>query len=215
MHDDLDRNTAAMAARLRQLPEEQTPPMNWQEFRRRSQAKRAPGHFLSRWLSAMRFQARWPHAAATAALLVVVVGLALLGRVGGIGLSRTHSGSGTEAFENEYAHESGADEVSGDETRGMTAGGSAAEPRLVVGRSKAIERWLASLPQEPAVVRVGTRAAVAGLEDQIAQVDEMLTSARVEGVESDRLVTLQRERARLVGSLAEVRYAEVVAAQSP
>ena len=65
------------------------------------------------------------------------------------------------------------------------------------------------------MVRVGTRAAVAGLEDQIAQVDDLLTSVRLEGAATDRLASLQQERARLVGSLAQVRYAEVVAAGSP
>jgi hypothetical protein len=74
---------------------------------------------------------------------------------------------------------------------------------------------LAALPREPAVVRVGTRAAVAGLEDRIAQVDDLMTSMRIEGTSGDRLADLQRERLRLVGSLAQVRYAEVVASASP
>jgi len=65
------------------------------------------------------------------------------------------------------------------------------------------------------VVRVGTRAAVAGLEDRIAQVDDLMTSMRIDGTRSDRLAALQRERLRLVGSLAQVRYAEVVASRSP
>jgi len=82
-------------------------------------------------------------------------------------------------------------------------------------RAQAIESWLATLSEEPVVVRVGTRAAVAGLEDRIAQVDDLLTSVRVEGARPDGVVALQQERARLVGSLAQVRYAEVVAAQSP
>jgi hypothetical protein len=82
-------------------------------------------------------------------------------------------------------------------------------------RAQAIQSWLATLPQEPVVVRVGTRAAVAGLEDRIAQVDDLLTSVRLEGARPDGVVALQQERARLVGSLAQVRYAEVMAAQSP
>ena len=41
-------------------------------------------------------------------------------------------------------------------------------------RADAAEQWLASLPDEPVVVHVGTRAAVAGLEDRIAQVDDLL-----------------------------------------
>jgi hypothetical protein len=80
-------------------------------------------------------------------------------------------------------------------------------------RSRAIENWLSSLPPEPTVVRVGTRAAAVGLEDQIAQVDELLTSARLDGARPDRLAVLQLERVRLVGSLAQVRYAEVAAAE--
>jgi len=94
---------------------------------------------------------------------------------------------------------------------GQTSGESAAANR----RSRAIESWLAALPREPAVVRVGTRAAVAGLEDRIAQVDDLMTSMRIEGTSGDRLADLQRERLRLVGSLAQVRYAEVVASASP
>lgn len=82
-------------------------------------------------------------------------------------------------------------------------------------RAQAIENWLATLPQEPVVVRVGTRAAVAGLEDRIAQVDDLLTSVQLEGARPDGVVALQRERARLVGSLAQVRYAEVMAALTP
>ena len=82
-------------------------------------------------------------------------------------------------------------------------------------RSRAIESWLATLPREPVVVRVGTRAAVARLEDRIAQVDDLLTSVRLNGMHADRLAVLQQERVRLVGSLAQVRYAEVVASESP
>jgi len=81
-------------------------------------------------------------------------------------------------------------------------------------RSRDIETWLASLPQEPVVVNVGTQAAVAGLEDRIAQVDDLLTFGRLDGSQPDRLAVLQQERARLVGSLAQVRYAEFVAAGS-
>jgi hypothetical protein len=86
---------------------------------------------------------------------------------------------------------------------------------LAAVRARAIESWLATLPREPIVVRVGTRAAVAGLEDRIAQVDDLLTSVRLDGTYPDRLAALQQERVRLVGSLAQVRYAEVVASESP
>src|SRR5215472_9984531 len=74
----------------------------------------------------------------------------------------------------------------------------------------AAERWLASLPREPAIVRVGTRADVLRLEDRIAQVDDLLTAGRAEQVQPAHLVALQRERAQLVTALARVRYAETL-----
>jgi len=73
------------------------------------------------------------------------------------------------------------------------------------------ERWLASLPEEPAIVHVGTRAAVLGLEDRIAQIDDLLSTARANGDAAARLATLRQERARLVGTLVQVRYAETLA----
>jgi len=54
---------------------------------------------------------------------------------------------------------------------------------MAANRSRAIESWLATLPREPAVVRVGTRAAVAGLEDRIAQVDDLNDIIRIDGVQ--------------------------------
>jgi hypothetical protein len=96
-----------------------------------------------------------------------------------------------------------------------TASNRSLEISIAANRSRAIESWMAALPSEPAVVRVGTRAAVAGLEDRIAQVDDLMTSLRIDGTPPDRVAALQQERLRLVGSLAQVRYAEVVASRSP
>jgi hypothetical protein len=93
--------------------------------------------------------------------------------------------------------------------------GSSTAGDVIDSRSEEIETWLASLPREPAVVRVGTRAAVAGLEDRIAQVDDLLTLVSLEDGRAERLAALKQERVRLVGSLAQVRYAEVVASDSP
>jgi hypothetical protein len=92
--------------------------------------------------------------------------------------------------------------------RGDAAAAAAdAEPR-------AAERWLASLPREPAIVRVGTRADVLGLEDRIAQVDDLLSAGGSERAQAAPLLALQRERARLVSSLVQVRYAETLANES-
>ncbi|HUJ53857.1 MAG TPA: hypothetical protein VLX08_09870 [Steroidobacteraceae bacterium] len=80
--------------------------------------------------------------------------------------------------------------------------------------TEVMEQWLATLPREPAVVHVGTRAAVAGLEDRIAQVDDLLSVARVEQARPARLAALQQERTRLVGTLLQVRYAETLVDES-
>jgi hypothetical protein len=82
-------------------------------------------------------------------------------------------------------------------------------------RSVASERWLAAQPAEPVIVRVGTRAAVTGLEDRIAWVDDTLTSMRARGGEIDRVHVLQHERDQLVNSLAQVRYAETLVSDVP
>ena len=81
-------------------------------------------------------------------------------------------------------------------------------------RTDAAERWLASLPREPGVVRVGTRAVVTGLEDRIAQLDDYLSAARAEGVQPAALVGAEEQRALLVKSLAQVRYAETLVAEA-
>ncbi|HYL01603.1 MAG TPA: hypothetical protein VEU78_10430 [Steroidobacteraceae bacterium] len=75
----------------------------------------------------------------------------------------------------------------------------------------AAQYWLERLPREPALVRVGSRAAVETLEDHIAQVDDLLTTEGAGSAPAARLRVLQQERAQLVSSLVQVRYAETLA----
>jgi len=77
------------------------------------------------------------------------------------------------------------------------------------------ERLLASLPREPALVHVGTRSAVMGLQDRIAQLDDLLSTERSARAAPERLLALQQERTRLVGTLVQVRYAETLADDLP
>ena len=84
----------------------------------------------------------------------------------------------------------------------------------LAAHTAAMEHWLASLPSEPAVVHVGTRAAVTGLEDRIAQVDDLLSVERLDEAHPARLLALQQARTRLVGALVQVRYAETLADES-
>lgn len=101
-----------------------------------------------------------------------------------------------------------------DQREAATTAGPAA-PAVRPGPAEetgAAERWLASLPREPAIVRVGTRADVLRLEDRIAQVDDLLTASRADRVQPTHLAALQHERAQLVTALARVRFAETLAA---
>jgi hypothetical protein len=84
-------------------------------------------------------------------------------------------------------------------------------PTLAPARPEVLEHWLASLPSDPALVRVGARAAVSGLEDRIAQLDDQLSAVRLEPAQAGRLYALQQERTRLMGALVQVRYAETLA----
>jgi hypothetical protein len=70
------------------------------------------------------------------------------------------------------------------------------------------------LQQEPAVASLGTRAAVSRLEDRIAQLDDLLSAARAAADEPPALQALQQERARVFGTLVQVRAAQNVADQS-
>jgi hypothetical protein len=76
------------------------------------------------------------------------------------------------------------------------------------------ERWLDGLPRQPAVVRVGTRAAVMGVEDRIAEVDDLLSGARAAD-DTERTRALQAERTRLMDTLVQVRYAQTLASAAP
>lgn len=82
-------------------------------------------------------------------------------------------------------------------------------------RTRVAERWLAALPPEPVIVRFGTRVAVTRLEDRIAQVDDLLTAENFGDAQPAHVAALRAERGQLVNSLAQVRYAEALAANAP
>jgi hypothetical protein len=102
-----------------------------------------------------------------------------------------------------------------DLTTPSAAASVAAAPQAsaAAARPENLEHWLARLPSDPAVVRVGSRAAVNGLEDRIAQVDDLLSAARAQD-SPQQLMLLQQERTRLVGTLVQVRYAETLSDNS-
>jgi hypothetical protein len=177
-----------IARRLRSLPQEIRQPYDWTEFRRRA---REHAH-----AAAHRSVNGTRHIAIAAALIVLVVGLAAW-------LRMTRS-SAPVLIENA----ANAPGIESTESHAASVAGELDQ------RADLAERWLASLPREPVVVHVGTRAAVAGLEDRIAQLDDVLSAARVEGTQPAKLVALEEQRMRLVNSLVQVRYAETLVAES-
>jgi hypothetical protein len=91
------------------------------------------------------------------------------------------------------------------------ATGATVSDRQDPARTRAIEGWLAELPQDHAIVRVGTHAAVSSLQDEIAALDDLISAERAAGAQPSRVHALERQRAQLVSSLAQVQYAEMLA----
>jgi hypothetical protein len=182
---------------LRELSSELPAPYDWAEFRRRGRNRAVHS----------RFQVRWPHAAAAAGLAAFVGAMAVLG-TGGFG----QDGDSTRPR---------VVELSDGTTLRTPANGTRVAPEHVTGavartpsarETRDTREWLARQPAEPVVVRAGSRIAVANLEDRIAWFDDALTNQSLQGVNAEQVKVLQQERARLVSSLAQVRYAEALAA---
>ena len=65
---------------------------------------------------------------------------------------------------------------------------------------------------ETRIVRADTYLAVAALEDHIASIDDALNVARAYSPRGEEVARLERTRAELLDSYAQVRYAELVSA---
>lgn len=101
----------------------------------------------------------------------------------------------------------------GNRTPAPATGDAGPRPALTTApvEPTSAESWLASAPPEPVVVRVGTYAAVAALEDRIAFIDDSMNDSRLAGDPEVDPASLARERSRLIDTLARVRYAQAVA----
>jgi hypothetical protein len=190
MHNDLVEKL--IARRLRALADEtREAPYGWAEFQRRRDTLAAAPRPVGRYRPAIL--------AIVAAAAVLVMGFAIATlrhyRVSQLAPAGTvaRSNVGTVALP---------------VTQGLPA-----QPSLGVARpsTRALEGWLADLPHDPAVVRVGAHAAVSRLQDQIAALDDLMTAERAADAQPGRLDALEDQRAQLVSSLAQVRYAEMLA----
>ncbi|MEJ0039221.1 MAG: hypothetical protein WDO68_24730 [Gammaproteobacteria bacterium] len=209
-----------IARQLRELSSEAAPPYDFAEFRRRSLDRSAPKRQLI----------TWPHAAAAAGLTAFVAAMALLGTSGG----PRPDGSDAAAPGGLIAEAVTPGNTASPASSASAAAGNTGTPAAVVGASdgnvgspaatvaadsnqdpaehaREAREWLARQP-ELALVRAGPRLAVANLEDRIAWFDDALTDGRLQGANAAQLKVIQQERARLVSSLAQVRYAEALVA---
>jgi hypothetical protein len=217
MRPDLNRSLRSffdprgddIARRLRELPGELDTPYDWTEFRRRERARNwRPRHAV-----------KWQHAATAAGVTVFIAVMAIWGRSAHheAGISASTAGVAPQSQERgaaeNRAHENNDEALKiGATTLAIAQAAIVAAQRANSERAQASQQWLARQPAEPAVVRVGPRLAVANLEDRIAWLDDALTDEQLDDVHSTHVTTLQQERARLVNSLAQVRYAETLAA---
>ena len=202
-----------IARRLRGLPDEACPPYDFAEFQRRSRERAAPKRQI----------VTWPHAAAAAGLTAVVAAMAMLGTSGG---TRRDAQGGETSVAPTAAVSPDTSGQAPTRVATVAPGGSAVVSTLTPGNgvtrpaanddpaelAREAREWLAHQPAEPAIARAGPRLAVAGLEDRIAWFDDALTDERLRGANPAQLKLLQQERARLVSSLAQVRYAEALVA---
>jgi hypothetical protein len=79
----------------------------------------------------------------------------------------------------------------------------------LMAESKRLESMLASIPDEPRVVRAATVLTAAGLEDRIEWIDLALGAGNDSRFDSAAVAPLWRQRVDLLNSLVAVRYAQV------
>jgi hypothetical protein len=201
MYSDLERRCDGgdppgdvVGEKLRGLPAELQPPCGWEELgprilRERSGLERAS--LGERWLGPA---VRWSAFAAAGCAIVL----------GAAAIVASHHHLQGRPSEAPVSASSGA-------PRALAPASAEPETHNALARAAAAERWLASKPESSAVVYVGSRLAVVDLENGIASLDDELNAARVLDGSSVRVRQLQLERAQLVDSLAQIRYAEILA----
>lgn len=193
MHTDLEK---IIARRLRAAADESAePPYGWTEFQRRRQRSR-----LTRVIERNR-----PAAIAAAVLAAVVVTAVPFLRSSQEVVSSPEVRSRYEQAQTYVPP--------------FVPRDTAVHPRVgdrqEQTRTRAIEGWLAGLPHNRVIMRVGTHAAVSSLQDQIAALDDLMSSERASNARPGRIEALEHQREQLVSSLAQLQYAEMLASATP
>jgi len=221
MYSDIERRSDGgdpsgdvVREKLRRLSAELRPPVGWDELGARilrARAGRSAPEPSGRWGGELerlrRGPVRWSAAAAACVGLLAVAGI-----VG----SRHHAELHVRPT---AAHVVGGTIASTDTSGRVQHSAAEASPSAMadseaqqaLARAATAEHWLANEPESPTVVHVSSRLAVVDLENGIASLDDELDAARVLDGGAVRVRKLQLERAQLVDSLAQIRYAEMLA----
>ncbi|MGB6451709.1 MAG: hypothetical protein WBE92_13230 [Steroidobacteraceae bacterium] len=191
----------AIAQKLRQLPVELAPPFDWSELQRRSRMRAARGPRAA----GVSGRAEGLASKVGYRSLALAAGVALIAVAAALAIRFNHDGRAVVPARAQTALLA----------RPVARTVASPEPEALLARADTAERWLASEPEDGPVVRVSTHLAVAHLEDRLASVDDLLNVEQLQHARAARLRTLQLQRAQLVDSLAQVRYAEILDDETP
>lgn len=172
-------------ARLRELPDTVPPRAVWQRIEAQA---RAEGLLQSRRLPA---GARWFGGAGLAAAVV----LAVLNLPNAANRGLPEQSAEAEVFPTVPEYSESADPA------------SAVKINALMVQSQLLERDLRALPNQPRVMRAGTTATIADLQDRIAAIDYQLSSPASRMTAGEQEI-FWRERVRLMDSLVRLRYAQ-------
>jgi hypothetical protein len=174
------RERELLYAGLRQLPEAMPPRAVWQRIEAQAHAE---GLLTDRRFPLFRF--KWIAGAGLAAAVVLAV----------VNVPPPLTDTGGEAFPTVPAY-----------TEQNNAVALTTLNALMV-ESQELEEDLRSLPSQPQLVRAGTAATIAGLEEQIAAIDYRLNDSAIR-MSHEQMELYWRERVRLMNLLVQLRTAQ-------
>lgn len=184
------RRLAALRETLRELPEIEPPADGWARIAASLvQPPRAP-----------RAAARHGVATAAVATLVVVAAGALLLRTDPP--ARDPPSTPTERSSSAFDPAV---------TLAPDVRAAAGDYRSLVAESARLERLLMQLPRQRGIRPAGTASTIAGLEDQIAWIDALMSESAALGSDGAYRQALWQERVTVMNALLDVRYAQAPA----
>jgi hypothetical protein len=172
------RERELLHARLRQLPETMPPRAVWQRIEAQSRAEGLLKQILPRRLKLLA-------GAGLAATVVLAV----------VGVQDARNGAESETFPTVPSYS---------EQNNVVALNTL---NALMVQSQELEEDLRALPSQPQLVRAGTAATIAGLEDQIAAIDYRLNEPSIR-MSHEQMEVYWRERVRLMNLLVQLRAAQ-------